>query len=70
LFHRAVKAHADGVEYVLSHFDKRLPAFTLKAPAGTVGELACGEITHIHSSDNSKQMVMNATDAVTAIQLG
>jgi len=70
LFDQAVLQHADEVEYALSHFEKRHPAITLTAPAGTVGARSHGEIAHIHPSDNSMHMVLSPSDAVAAIEMG
>ena len=70
LFDGVVEAHADRVKYALSHFEKRHPAITLKSSEGTVGASSYGEIAHIHPSDNSMHMILSASDAVAAIEMG
>jgi hypothetical protein len=70
MFDDAVTCHADEVGYVLSHFEKRHPAITLRDSAGRVGAGSHGEIAHIHPSDNSMHMVLSPTDAIAAIEAG
>ena len=70
LFNQTVQEHADLLEYARSHYEKRHPAITLKAYQGRLGEQSYGEIAHIHPSDHSMHMILSATDAAAAMQMG
>ncbi len=70
LFDRMVQQHGSLVAYARSHYEKRHPAITLKAYKGKLSEPSRGEIAHIHPSDSSMHMILSASDAAAAMQMG
>ena len=70
LFDQTVEDQTGLLHYARSHYEKRHPAITLRACRGTLAEQSSGEIAHIHPSDHSMHMILSATDAAAAMQMG
>ncbi len=72
LLEEKVNADPARLELARSHFEKSIPAITLKAGMRHHADVcaACGEVGHVHPSDGSLHMIVSASDARAIIERG
>ena len=71
-FAQRVRADANRLELVRSHFEKHTLAVTARPECcvHAVAQAACGEAGHVHPSDGSMHMILSPSDACVVIERG